>query len=225
MTPADPGVYLSLALLFGVAAQFRAMDGYTSLRSVVASLESKVGVLAAISIVTVAVSPFVLNDVLVLILTPVAIKYARQFDVDPAPIVAAEVVFANLSSSLTPFGNPQNIILWSATGISVLHFVEGTLPRVLTGILLASLVLVPFALRAGGRREMATAVGPATPLVYLVVVVACLVVGDFLGAQPYLPLGIGFLAGFAVTRRSLPSVRKEFEVRSLLLLWGFVLAV
>jgi hypothetical protein len=45
----DPTVYLSLAFLFGIAAQFKAMDGDTFLRKVVASL----------------FSPIILNDVVI----------------------------------------------------------------------------------------------------------------------------------------------------------------
>ncbi|MDG6993249.1 MAG: hypothetical protein JRM76_08425 [Nitrososphaerota archaeon] len=62
----DPSVYVSLALFFGIAAQFRAMDGYSFLRGVLASLEPRVGVLFAVSIVTFVVSPLALPDVMLL---------------------------------------------------------------------------------------------------------------------------------------------------------------
>ena len=55
--PFDPTIYLSLASLFGTAAQFRAMDGSAFLRSAVAAVERKVGVLYPVAPVTSVFSP------------------------------------------------------------------------------------------------------------------------------------------------------------------------
>ena len=107
----DPAIYLSLAFLFGVAAQFRAMDGYAFLRRLLAALEPRLGILFAVALLTFVVSPFILNDVLVLILTPALIKYAKQYHIDAAPLIVTEITFTNNSSTLTPNGNPQNILL------------------------------------------------------------------------------------------------------------------
>src|SRR5580698_528233 len=109
----DLPVYLSLAFLFGIASQFRAMDGEPFLRRITAIFEGRIGMLYAVVIVTSLFSPFILNDVVILILTPVVISYAKQFQVDVAPLVVAEITFTNIASSLTPLGNPQNILLWS----------------------------------------------------------------------------------------------------------------
>ena len=221
----DLSVYLSLAFLFGIAAQFRAMDGYAFLRRVVASLEGRVGILAAVAIVTFAASPFVLNDVVVIILTPVVVKYGKQFNVDPAPLVAAELVFTNIASSITPFGNPQNIIIWAASGISVGAFVVGTLPRLAASTLLASIALVPLALRSGWKNDFPSSLGSLVPALYLGLVGAIIVLSDVLGAPPFVPLGLGFLIGFAFTFRSAGFVVKEFDLRALLTLYAFVTAV
>ena len=107
----DPSIFVSLAFLFGIAAQFRAMDGYSFLRTVISIFERKLGVLFAIILVTSLFSPIILNDVVILILTPVLVRYAKQFKVDIAPLLVAEISFTNIASSLTPFGNPQNLLL------------------------------------------------------------------------------------------------------------------
>ena len=112
----DLSILLSLALLFGIAAHFRAMDGYSFLRRLISVLEQRIGALYAVVLVTAVISPFVLNDVVILVLTPVLVRYARQFKVDVAPPLVAEISFTNIASSLTPLGNPQNILLWQGTG-------------------------------------------------------------------------------------------------------------
>jgi Na+/H+ antiporter NhaD/arsenite permease-like protein len=85
----DPSIYISLAFLFGIAAHFRAMDGYSFLRRIISLLADKFGILYAVVIVTTIFSPFILNDVVVLILAPVLVRYAKQFSVDVTPLLVA----------------------------------------------------------------------------------------------------------------------------------------
>ena len=223
--PFDPSIYVSLAFLFGIAAQFKAMDGYTLLRSLVASFERKLGIVMAVAAVTFLFSPFLLNDVLVLILTPVVIRYARHNSIDPVPLIVAEVTLTNVSSSLTPIGNPQNILLWTASGVSFSGFVEGAWWLVLLSAALSAAALVPFARRAGRAREMPTPIKNAFPAVYLALVVTLPLLADFAGIKPYVALGIAFVLGFPFTFRALRQVLKEFDFRALVVLYLFITAV
>ena len=70
----DPSIFVSLAFLFGIAANFRAMDGYSFLRSLVGLFERRLGALYAVVLVTSIFSPVILNDVVILILTPVLVR-------------------------------------------------------------------------------------------------------------------------------------------------------
>ncbi|MDG7010833.1 MAG: hypothetical protein JRN57_01810 [Nitrososphaerota archaeon] len=222
----DPGIYVSLAFLFGIAAQFRAMDGYSFLRRLLASLEGRLGALYAVALLTFAFSPFILNDVLILILTPPLIKYARQRGVDPAPLVVAEVTLTNIASSLTPIGNPQNILLWTASGVGFESFVLGTWPYVVASAALAAVALYPFSRET--RKDEDIGAGPIGPLGagwYLALVTASVLVFDYAGLPSYLGLGLGFALGFAFTRNDLRGVGREFDLRSLLILCMFVAAV
>src|SRR5271169_1075606 len=137
----DLSIFVSLAFLFGIAAQFRAADGYSFLRGIISALEGRLGLMYAVVAVTAIFSPFVLNDVLVLILTPVLVTYSKESGADVAPLLVAEITFTNIASSLTPLGNPQNILLWQASGISAGGFVAGTwLPLVASGAIAALLL-------------------------------------------------------------------------------------
>ena len=221
----DPAVYLSLAFLFGIAAQFRAMDGYAFLRRVLASVEPRLGIIYAVVLVTFAFSPFILNDVLVLILTPAVIRYAKQYGLDAAPLIVAEITFTNISSSLTPIGNPQNILLWTSTGVGFLAFVKGTWILVVTSAALAAVALAPMARRMGGPRDLPSSVGTLPPLYYLVLVTLLVLASDLVGLATYVPLGMGFALGFAFNTRNISQVRREFDVRSLATLYVFIASV
>lgn len=221
----DPAIYVSLAFLFGIAAQFRAMDGYVFLRRVLAALEPRMGVLYAVSLVTFVFSPFVLNDVLVLILTPAVIRYAKQHSLDAAPLIVAEVTFTNISSSLTPIGNPQNILLWTSSGIGFVSFISGALPFVLASGAIAALALLPLTRGLTRPRQVPAPLGSLKPALYLLFVTLVVLFFDAFGLPTYLPLGAGFLLGFAFTRSQLQSVKKEYDYRSLGILYIFITSI
>lgn len=221
----DPAIYASLALLFGIAAQFRAMDGYSFLRWILASLEPRLGVIYAVALATFAFSPFILNDVLVLVLTPTLIAYAKEHRLDPAPLIVAEVTLTNVASALTPIGNPQNILLWTSSGIGFGAFVVGASPYVLASAALAAIALVPLALMTRTSRDPRAAIGSWMPGVYLALVTLAVLLSDPLSIPSYVPLGVAFMLGFAFTRKNLRGVRREYDFRSLLLLWVFVASV
>ena len=215
----DPSVFISLAFLFGIAANFRAMDGYSFLRSLISLLEGELGVLYAVVLVASFFSPIILNDVVILILTPVLVRYAKQFKVDIAPLVVAEVSFTNIASSLTPFGNPQNLLLWQASGISAGRFVLGTwLPLVVSGLLTVA-ALYYYGRREGGAREFSAPILPRLPLFYLVAVGLTVFVLDSIGLAGALTLGIAFILGIPFTFRSPRRLWKEFDYRSLVILY------
>ena len=217
----DLTIFISLAFLFGMAAQFRAAGGYAFLRGIISTLEGRLGVMYAVVVVATIFSPFVLNDVLVLILTPVIIAYAKESGADVAPLVVAEITFTNIASSLTPLGNPQNILLWQASGISAGEFVAGTwLPLAASGAI-AALLLLKFRAKAvtQGVPRRAIAWIPAAYLAGSVAVVFSL---NFVGISGVIALGLAFALGFAFTFRSPKKVAKEFDVKSLLILYALV---
>jgi len=221
VTP-DLSIFVSLAFLFGIAAQFRAADGYSFLRGVISTLEGRLGVMYAVAVVTAVFSPFVLNDVLVLILTPVLVTYAKDSGADIAPLLVAEITFTNIASSLTPLGNPQNILLWQASGISAGEFVRGTwLPLVASGAM-AALLLFRFRTKAAGGGMATALVWSWLPAAYLAGSAAIVFSLNFVGVSNVAALGVAFFLGFAFTFRSLRKVAKEFDLRSLLILYVLV---
>ena len=218
-------VFVSLAFLFGIAAHFRAMDGYSFLTGLISSLVRRVGLLYAVVLIAVAFSPFILNDVVVLILTPVLVRHAKRFGRDIAPLIVAEISFVNVASTLTPFGNPQNILLWTASGISVAQFVAGTWqPLLLSGVLTAA-VLYPIRRAELGAEEHPSPIGSRAPLLYLAAVGLIIISLDTLGVASVYALGAAFAVGFLFTLRSLRRLPQEFDYRSLLILCLLILAV
>lgn len=177
----DASTFLSLAFLIGIAAQFRSMDGYSFLRGIISRLEGKLGIVYAVALVTAAFSPFILNDVVVLVLTPVLVRYSKYFNVNIAPLIVAEITFTNIASSLTPLGNPQNILLWQNSGISAREFFSRTWLPLALSALLAAAALYPSSRRLGGSREPVAPIRPRSPLVYLLAITSIIFSSDLVG--------------------------------------------
>ena len=106
--------------------------------------------------------------------------------------------------------------------VSFQQFVIGTsFPLAISGIL-AALILLPFRKRFGYAREFPTTTGSKIPAVYLSIVILSIVFSDLSGLAPYISLGVGFMLGFIFTFQSLKQVLKEFDLRNLLILYGFI---
>jgi Na+/H+ antiporter NhaD/arsenite permease-like protein len=67
-------------------------------------------------------SMFMTNDVALLTLVPITLLIGKKGNFNPFKLVALETVAANVGSSLTPFGNPQNIFLFNQYQLSVGSF-------------------------------------------------------------------------------------------------------
>jgi Na+/H+ antiporter NhaD/arsenite permease-like protein len=221
----DLSVYVSLAFLFGIAAQFRSMDGFSFLRRIISLFERRIGILFTVIAVATIFSPFILNDVVVIILTPAIIRYSKQFRVDIVPLVVAEITFTNIAGSLTPIGNPQNILLWTASKITFHQFVSGTWFELALSGILSALVLLPFRKRFGAPKEYPAPLGSKSPPIYLALVMLIVLTSSILSLPSYLSLGIAFSSGFFFTFRALRSLVKEFDLKSLLILYAFVTTV
>ena len=64
-------------------------------------------------VVTAVLSAFLDNVTTMLLLTPVTIQLARVLDLNPIPLLIAEVIFSNIGGTATMIGDPPNIIIGS----------------------------------------------------------------------------------------------------------------
>lgn len=76
---------------------------------------------------------FVTNDVSLFTVVPLTIAIASAGGEDPFLLIILETASANVFSALTPFGNPQNLYLYSCFHISPAGFFRATLPLCLFG--------------------------------------------------------------------------------------------
>lgn len=106
---------------------------------------------AVIALLTV----FTSNDIVILTFTPFICKFCKTAEIDVVPYLIMEFVVANTWSLLLLIGNPTNIYISGAFGISFTeYFVHMALPTVAAGV--ASLVLMLIMFGKKLRKEIRT---------------------------------------------------------------------
>jgi Na+/H+ antiporter NhaD/arsenite permease-like protein len=91
---------------------------------------SPAGVLCLLSLVTAIVSALLDNVTTVLLIAPVTLSIAQRLRVPPFPFLFAEIMASNIGGTATLIGDPPNIMIGSATGLSFNAFVANLAPVV-----------------------------------------------------------------------------------------------
>ena len=138
--------YKTLALLFGmmIVIGFLRLSGFFQQLTATAlgRISTPMGLLAVTVALSGVLSAFLINDIVCLTLTPLVLHLARRLRFDPIPHLIALATAANIGSTGTITGNPQNIFIGSHSGIPYLRFAERLLPVALLGLVLDFLVIV-----------------------------------------------------------------------------------
>jgi Na+/H+ antiporter NhaD/arsenite permease-like protein len=86
-------------------------------------------------------SALFLNDTVVLMLTPIVLDITAALKLRPLPFLLGLATAANVGSAATITGNPQNIYIGAASGISYARFAAALAPTALIGLGLCWLVI------------------------------------------------------------------------------------
>ena len=105
------GVYTYLAIRAGQLAQGRPL-------AVVIALAGSTALLSA----------FLDNLTTVLLMVPITFLLADTLDIDPLPLVLIEIIASNIGGTATLIGDPPNILIAGATGLSFIDFVVNLAP-------------------------------------------------------------------------------------------------
>src|SRR5258708_417081 len=96
--------------------------------------------LLILSLTTAVLSAFLDNVTTVLLIAPVTLAVTRQLEVPPYPFLFVEIFASNIGGTATLIGDPPNIIIGSAAGLSFNDFVINLGPAVLL-VLIAQLAV------------------------------------------------------------------------------------
>lgn len=104
---------------------------------------------SALALLAGLVSTMLDNVTTMVMIAPVTFSVAEILEINPTPLILGEVLFSNLGGTATLIGDPPNILIGSAAGLSFMDFLVYLAPIV---VLISLLCL--FLLRYIFRREL-----------------------------------------------------------------------
>ncbi len=136
----------TLGLLLGMMILVALLEptGFFQYLAVWAGRMSKgkpVRLLILLGTVTTLVSMFLDNVTTVVLIAPITILISEILGISPAPLLMAEAILSDTGGVATLVGDPPNMLIGSAAGLSFLDFILYAMPVVLVSWLVALLLL------------------------------------------------------------------------------------
>ena len=100
-----------------------------------------ISILAVLGLFTAITSAFLDNVTTVILIMPVTFFIARKLEINPIPFLLTEIFASNIGGTATLIGDPPNIIIGSAAGLSFMDFLT-TLTPVIAVILVITIALL-----------------------------------------------------------------------------------
>jgi Na+/H+ antiporter NhaD/arsenite permease-like protein len=101
---------------------------WLALKSAKVARGRPMAILAMLSLITAVLSAMLDNVTTVLLIAPVAIVICRTLEIDPVPMLICCVLASNIGGTATLIGDPPNIMIASAAGLTFLDFLRVDAP-------------------------------------------------------------------------------------------------
>ncbi len=176
--------------------------------------------LGILILVSGVLSAIFLNDTIVLMFTPLVLEITRTLRRDPIPYLVGLVSAANIGSTATITGNPQNMIIGIASQIPFIEFTGALAPVASAGLVIAwgVLVVVYRSEFSAARFEQAPQFEPTLyrPLLWKSMLASGLMLLAFILGLPIPLAALSAAALLLITRRLKPQrVFREMD-------WGLL---
>lgn len=196
-------------------------------------------ILVSLSVVTAVLSGLLDNVTTVLLTVPITLLITEELEVNPYPYLVSQILLSNVGGTATLIGDPPNIMIGSATGLTFMDFVFNVGPVV---PIVAIATIVPLRLmyassfvvtedrkkRIMGFREREALTD--IPLLKKCLVVLAIVMGGFM-AQRQLRLEPATIALFGaallllISKKDLHHVMEKVEWTSIFFFIGLFVVV
>ena len=124
------GLLAGMMILVWVTQQTGVYD-YVAIRAGQLSRGEPLRVVLSLAATTALLSAFLDNLTTILLVVPITFLLADALDIDPIPLIVIEVIASNIGGTATLIGDPPNIIIAGATGLSFNEFIVNLTPVVI----------------------------------------------------------------------------------------------
>lgn len=117
-------------MLFVAVVKSSGLFEYIAIRSAKLTRGQPMAILAVFTVITAALSAFLDNVTTVLLIGPMTIAITQILEVNPVPFLFSQILASNVGGTATLIGDPPNIMIGSAAGLSFADFIVNTGPVV-----------------------------------------------------------------------------------------------
>ncbi|MDQ3759136.1 MAG: ArsB/NhaD family transporter [Actinomycetota bacterium] len=121
------GLLAGMMILVYLTQQTGVYD-YIAIRAGQYSRGEPFRVVLSLAVTTAVLSAFLDNLTTILLVVPITFLLADALDIDPIPLIVIEVIASNIGGTATLIGDPPNIIIAGATGLSFNEFIVNLAP-------------------------------------------------------------------------------------------------
>lgn len=118
-------------MLFVAVVKSSGLFEYIAIRSAKLTRGQPMAILAVFTVITAVLSAFLDNVTTVLLIGPMTIAITQILEVNPVPFLFSQILASNVGGTATLIGDPPNIMIGSAAGLSFADFIVNTGPVVL----------------------------------------------------------------------------------------------
>lgn len=128
------GLLIGMMIMVGIVRQTGLIQ-FVAVKAIQASRGNPWHLMVALSALTAVTSALLDNVTTVLLVGPVALAVCEALDVDPIPFVFSVVFSSNIGGTATLIGDPPNILIGSAAGLSFNDFILNLGPAVVIALI------------------------------------------------------------------------------------------
>ncbi|MDP3970339.1 MAG: ArsB/NhaD family transporter [bacterium] len=121
------GLLLGMMIIVLITKQTGLFE-YVAIKAAKVSKGDPVKILITLSLITALFSALLDNVTTVLLIVPVTFVIANNLKINPIPFLIAEIVLSNIGGAATLIGDPPNILIGSAAGLTFLDFLINLAP-------------------------------------------------------------------------------------------------
>ena len=123
----------TIGLLLGMMVVVRVTEptglyNYLAIRAGQMARGRPLAIVIALTGITAVLSAFLDNLTTILLMVPITFLLADTLDIPPVPLIVMEIITSNIGGTATLIGDPPNIIIAGATGLSFNEFLVNLAP-------------------------------------------------------------------------------------------------
>jgi Na+/H+ antiporter NhaD/arsenite permease-like protein len=196
-------------------------------------------VVLSLAVSTAVLSAFLDNLTTVLLMVPITFLLADALDIDPIPLILIEIIASNIGGTATLIGDPPNILIAGATGLTFGDFIVNLAPiAALTFVVVTGMLYLVFrkrlqiepaarerVMQLDARRSIEDVPELRRTLPVLVLTILAFFVHGPLGVEPATVALAGATVMLLVTRQSVEDALRGIEWPTLFFFVGLFVMV